>query len=117
MEALWSEADKTAVEVMDRIQTALRKQNEFVYEYFMGICETQPEKEWVLSIDIGSIRFQQHHDRWFSIFRMSSPRPVQLFDGKLALGRPNYSWDYHAVRNEVLPALARFLILEDLASL
>lgn len=120
MEAIWDENSTMAVRLMERIRSAFIKQNAKVYRQFKAACEANPYKEMLMQIEVEGFTCEIHHDDWFVVYRWAvgvPDRPVQVFDGKLALGRPNYTWDYHVIKDEVLPALDRFLVLEDLAEI
>lgn len=116
MKTTWNEDDELAALVMDRIRRCFIKQNERVYNQFIRTCLKNPDKEWVMTVTVEDFDLSILHNGWFVVAAKSpDSRPVQIFDAKMAFGRPNYSWDKYTVEEFLVPAIARFLVLEDLA--
>lgn len=113
---LLSDDERLAVRLMCRISQAIHKQNPAAYAQFHRYQKARPGSA-IATIRVGGFELSEHEDRWFTIIEPRPVRPYQVFDGKLVLGRPNFSWNYELVVNQVMPALDQFLILEDLASL
>lgn len=109
--------ERLAVRLMRRISQAICKQNPVAYKAFLEYQKLNSTRSAIASIKIGGLTFSEHEDRWFTIVESRPVWPYQVFDGKLALGRPNYTWDYGMVVGQVMPALDQFLVLEDLAEI
>ena len=114
----WTPEMDEVYTLMNRIRQVICKANPVVYSESMDPCVKEAERERFVKVFVGAFVLQLHQGGWFTVFDMSNEeKPVQVLDAKMALNRPNFTWDADVVRTRLIPAIARDMILDDLSLL
>jgi len=114
----WTDEMTEVLVLMNRIRQVISKQEKVAYEAFIAECAKWPDRSHRVSCFIEEFELELHEDDWFVVIDTRiGPRPVQILDAKMVSNVPHYTWDAHVVRNFLVPALDRDMVLDDLSML
>jgi len=109
----WTEEDTEILQLMNRVRQLLNKRDPVAYKAFTDESGTRP-----LSCKIEGLDLFLYRDERLIINRFKAPNiGTRLFEARIGPGRPSYVGDLSLIREVVVPAIDREMILEDLSML
>lgn len=109
----WTQEDTEVYQLMNRVRQLMHKKNREGYEKF-GTTHR------AVGCDVGDITFRLIRDSYEGLTIWSNrntSKPVRLFKVALKPAGPDYIGDLGYIRDVVIPAIDREMVLEDLSLL